>query len=116
LQPENFSLKMMKKLQLTLILLVAFVIPCFAGFPRGGLFPDALVIGFIVFIVWFIVAHILGILTFILQKQWLRITAIVFYTPIFIPPFLIGISGSPFALVVIPMILFFVFFIIRKRK
>lgn len=107
---------MSTKIRLTLLLLLASAMPCFAGFPKGGLIPDAIIIGLFVIVGWFILAHILGIISFFVQKQWLRTTAIVIYSPMFTVPLLMGVSSPLYGLLLIPMILFFVFIIIHNRK
>ncbi|MCA6363313.1 MAG: hypothetical protein IM638_09760 [Bacteroidetes bacterium] len=107
---------MSTKIRLTLLLLLISAMPCFAGFPKGGLIPDAIIIGLFVLLIWFILAHVLGIISFFVQKQWLRTTAIVLYSPMFIVPLMMGVNRPLYGFLLIPMILFFVFVIIRKRK
>jgi hypothetical protein len=107
---------MSTKISLTLLLLLVSALPCFAGFPKGGLIPDVIVIGLFVIFGWLILAHILGIISFFIQKQWLRTTAIVLYSPMFAVPIMVGVNRPVFGLWLIPMVLFFVFIIIRKRK
>jgi hypothetical protein len=104
---------MNKKLTLTLFLLLGITIPCFAGGIKGDLIPDELLWGALI---WFILAHVLGIVGFITRRLWVRIMAGVLYWPVMLVPLLLGFLYLPLALLAFPPILFFVFMIIRNRK
>ncbi|MCA6363314.1 MAG: hypothetical protein IM638_09765 [Bacteroidetes bacterium] len=104
---------MTKKLTLTLFLLVGITIPCFAGGIKGDLIPDELLWGALI---WFILAHVLGIIGFITRTLWVRVIAGLLYGPVLLVPLLLGFLYLPLALLAIPPILFFVFLIIRQKK
>lgn len=105
---------MQPRFKATLLLLCSSALPAFAGGIKGPLISDTAIYGFVFYV---IIAHVLGIVTFIVNKLALRIVAGIIYAPVFlIPVALFLFSPLIGAITLLFALAFFVFMIIIPRK
>jgi hypothetical protein len=105
---------MQARYKATLLLLCCTALPCFAGGIKGPLISDTAIY---VFVFYVIIAHALGIVTFVVNKLALRIVAGILYAPVFLIPIAIFFFSPLFGIITLLFALaFFIFMIIIPRN
>jgi hypothetical protein len=104
--------QMHKKLLILTVCLLCSV-ACSAGGIKGSFFSDKDIQFF-----WLmaIAIHVVAIIGYLLRTRWLKIICGVLYLPLFVVAFGAIFFQSPLGLIVIPMLWFYVYIIIKARN